>query len=54
MIILCSSPPISLAIVACVICSRLIRGQKGTVLNIPVKQTVEVIIIITTIVSNLC
>ncbi|PHZ31156.1 Vago-PB, isoform B [Yersinia mollaretii] len=30
------------------------RGQNGTFLNIPAKQTVEVIIIITTIVNILC
>ncbi|ATX62872.1 Vago-PB, isoform B [Yersinia hibernica] len=33
---------------------RLIWGLNGTFLNIPAKQTVEVIIIITTIVNNLC
>ncbi|OWF70699.1 Vago-PB, isoform B [Yersinia frederiksenii] len=39
---------------ACYLRCRLIRGLNDTFLNIPAKQTVEVIIIITTIVINLC
>ncbi|CNC47450.1 Uncharacterised protein [Yersinia pseudotuberculosis] len=44
----------SLGIAACFSRCHLIRGQNGTFPNIPAKQTVEVIIIITTIVNNLC
>ncbi|RXA94862.1 hypothetical protein EQP49_17525 [Yersinia sp. 2105 StPb PI] len=46
--------PTSSAIAACSLRCRLIRGLNDTFLNIPAKQTVEVIIIITTIVNNLC